>query len=76
MSQDQNNSTKDEPLNNLHDFAVKNRVSIWLCFCALIVASTMMHPTFGSLIAIFIVGFLVFAIRTVAHIEGRYHNDD
>lgn len=66
---------EEETIHPLHNFAVRNRVSIWLCFCTLIVAATMMHPTFASLIAIFILGFLVFAIRTVAHIEGRYHED-
>lgn len=72
MKDDMNDN---EPMKPLHNFAVRNRVSIWLCFCALIVSATMMHPTFASLIAIFILGFLVFAIRTVAHIEGRYYED-
>lgn len=67
-----NDNLSNEPL---HQFAVRNRVSIWLCFCALVVAATMMHPTFASLIAIGILAFLVFAIRTIAHIEGRYYED-
>lgn len=58
-----------------HAFAVQNRLSVWLSFCTLIVAATMMHPTGASLIAIFFVALGIFAVRTVAHIEGRTGGD-
>lgn len=45
--------------------------SIWLCFLAIIPAATMMHPTFASLIAVVILTMMVFAVRFVAHWEGR-----
>lgn len=53
------------------DFCVRNRVSVWLCFCSAIVTATMMHPSVASLIALFLNGVVLIAIRTVAHLEGR-----
>lgn len=55
----------------MHDFCVRNRVSIWLCFVSFSVTATMMHPNFASLVALAINGLLLGSIRTVAHIEGR-----
>lgn len=54
-----------------HRFAVRNRLSIWLSFCALLPAATMMHPTGASLLALIMIALFIFAVRTVAHIEGR-----
>lgn len=53
------------------DFVVKNRASIWLSFAVMIVAATMMHPTFASLLAMAIIAGLLFALRWAAHVEGR-----
>jgi hypothetical protein len=51
-------------------FAVKNHLSIWLSFAALLPAATMMQPTFASLVALLLIGLLVFLMRAVAHVEG------
>lgn len=59
----------------MRDFMIRNRASIWLCFMVMIVASTMMTPHFGSLLAIGIIAILVFTLRTIAHIEGHASAD-
>ena len=57
-------------MNGFRGFVVQNKASVWLCFMVLIVASTMMHPTGASLIAIGIIAGLLFLLRWIAHIEG------
>lgn len=50
--------------------AVQNKASLWICFMVLIVAATMMHPSFASLIAIVIIAALLALLRWTAHVEG------
>ena len=52
-------------------FFVRNRASIWLSFLIAIVAATMMHPSFASMVSMVLIGALLVALRAVAHIEGR-----
>lgn len=50
--------------------AVQNKASLWICFMVLIVAATMMHPSFASLISIVTIAGLLGALRRIAHSEG------
>jgi len=52
-------------------FVVRNRASIWLCFAVMVVAATMMHPTFASLLAMCLIAILLALVRWTAHVEGR-----
>lgn len=52
------------------EMVAKNKASIWLSFAVLVVAATMMHPTFASLLAMGIIAGLLWAVRWAAHIEG------
>ncbi len=54
----------------MRDFIVRNNVSVWLCFMVMIVAATMMHPSFASLLSIGVIAVLLIILRWVAHIEG------
>ena len=55
----------------MEQFIVQNRASIWLSFIVLVIAATMMHPTFASLIAIGLIAVALAVLRWVAHVEGR-----
>ena len=50
---------------------VRSRASLWLALTILVVAATMMHPTFASLLAIALIAVLLLALRWAARLEGR-----
>lgn len=56
----------------MHDFLIRNRASIWLCFVVLIISATMMHPGFASMVSLLVECGVLFLLRYIAHIEGRH----
>jgi MFS-type transporter involved in bile tolerance (Atg22 family) len=56
-------------------YALANKLSVWLGMGTIVPASTMMHPTFASLIAIIVFAVGIFVLRFVAHCEGRALGD-
>jgi hypothetical protein len=57
---------------DLHQLMVENRASIWLAFVVLVLAATMMQPSFASLVTILLIAAFLFALRWAAHLEGRH----
>lgn len=57
----------------VHNFCVRNRVSVWLIFMSLCVQSVMMHPNWASFMALGLNAVILVTLRTVAHLEGREH---
>jgi hypothetical protein len=53
-------------------WAVENKLSIWLCALVLVFSTIMMHPTFSAFIAFLFELTTVVALRSVAHEEGKY----
>lgn len=53
-------------------FAIRTKASGWVGLIILVTAATMMHPTFASLIAEALIGFLLILMRWLAHFEGRH----
>lgn len=60
------------PVKDNRPLAVRSKASAWVALVIFVVAATMMHPTFASLIAEALIGVLLFLMRWLAHIEGRH----
>jgi hypothetical protein len=63
--------TREHVMHPFRTFVVQNKASVWIAFCIAIVAATMMHPTFASVLSIIAIGALLCVLRWVAHMEGR-----
>lgn len=57
----------------LTQFCVRNRLSIWLIFLSASLTATMMRPSGGAVVTFLINLGLLFAVRAVAHLEGRQY---
>lgn len=57
-------------------FCVRNRLSIWMVFFSIALTATMMHPSFSAMMTLFLNAGWLFALRTVAHLEGRFSPQD
>jgi hypothetical protein len=59
-------------MNRINDqLGGRNRASLCLLIVSLVMTAIMMHPTFASLVVLAVDTGLLFALRFVAHLEGR-----
>lgn len=59
-------------MEGLEKFCHKNAVSVWFVFIVVVLSSTMMHPTFASLLDIILILLCSLIGRHAAKMEGRY----
>lgn len=56
--------------------AAKRRLSVWLCIASIVIAATMMHPTWVGFFSIGVLAVMIFTVRAISQLEGHADAND